>query len=132
MSTIEFGSESGRVSISWSFDGDYYIAIEAEADGFRGHSDGHVLAAEFRDFGKAIGILEQRRQGQARFESVPTGLFEVVLHSTDRVGHLAIRGVLRIGDTEGDGPSQEYRFLLPVEPDQLVRADSILQKSVVE
>ena len=42
MDAVEFSSKGGKVKISWDFDGDYIVVVDAKAYGFHGHSDGLV------------------------------------------------------------------------------------------
>lgn len=126
MSSIEFSGSNGNVVIRWSYDGDYYLSIEAKVQGFRGHADGHVSEGCFRKFFKDIKSLNEKRQGVADLESELPGEFEVSVHSIDHVGHLAISGQLSFRSLQERGSRQSLNFTLEFEPSQIERAEKRL------
>ncbi len=131
MQGIEFSSNDGRVSLSWRFDGDYYVVIKAKAHGFRGHADGHVVDAEFKAFAKGVQDLARSRRGEASLTSAHPGLFDLTIRSVDSVGHLGVFGSLSF-ETVGDPKEQQsLQFSLNFDPAQIERAASALREIAV-
>jgi len=130
MSEINFSSNSGRVSMSWHADDDYYVAIAVKAHGFRGHADGHVIDAEFRAFARSMQDLADSRNGEASMKSAHPGLFELTVRSVDRVGHLGVFGSLSFETVGHPEERQSLRFSLHFDPAQIERAAGALRKVV--
>ena len=122
MDAIEFSSSGGKVTVSWSFDGDYVVAIDAEAHGFRGHADGHVVSDEFKKFAKGIVGLAESRIGRANFSSAFPGSFDVTVQSTDSTGHLGVFGSLTAKSGTNSDEEQTLQFSLHFEPSQIENA----------
>ncbi len=122
MDTIEFSSSGGKIRISWSFDGDYIVAVEAKAYGFRGQADGHVVADDFKKFARDIVGLAGSRKGQASFSSAFPGAFDVTVRSTDRTGHLGVFGSLTAKSGTDSDEEQTLHFSLHFEPSQIENA----------
>ena len=122
-----FSNDTGSVSISWSFDGDYYVSIEANAHGYSGHSDAHVVRGAFEAFRSAMSNLRRKRKGSASFESIHPGLFDLTVESIDRRGHLAVRGMLSYDPLNDESRAQQYNFFLEFDPSQIEVADMVLQ-----
>ena len=128
MREIELSNDSGRVSLSWSFDGDYYVAVKVRAHGFRGHADGHVADTEFRSFAQAMQDLAIARQGEATLASVLPGLFELSVRSIDRIGHLGVFGSLSFVSAENPEERQSLSFSLHFDPSEVERAAAALRE----
>ena len=126
MHTIEFSSNGGKVRISWSFDGDYIVAIDAKAYGFRGQADGHVVTDEFRKFAKDLVDLAKSRKGQASFSSAFPGCFDVTVRSTDSTGHLGVFGTLTAKPGTYSNEEQSLQFSLHFEPSQVENAARVV------
>ena len=122
MDTIEFSSSGGKVRISWSFDGDYIVAVETEAYGFRGQADGHVASDEFKKFAKDIVDLAESRKGEASFSWALSGCFDVTVRSTDSTGHLGVFGTLAAKSGTDSNEEQTLQFSLRFEPPQIENA----------
>ena len=119
MDAIEFSSNGGKVRISWTFDGDYVVAIEAKAHGFCGHADGHVVTGDFKKFAQDIVGLAGSRKGQASFSSAFPGSFDVTVRSTDSTGHLGVSGSLTAKSGTDSDEGQTLQFSLHFEPSQI-------------
>ena len=127
MDAIEFSSSGGKVKISWNFDGDYIVAVDARVYGFRGHSDGHVVLEEFKKFAKDIVALAKSRKGQAHFSSAFPGFFDVTVRSTDSTGHLGVFGSLASKSGTDFDEEQRLQFSLHFEPSQIENAARALR-----
>ncbi|MCH9693420.1 MAG: hypothetical protein K0U72_02825 [Gammaproteobacteria bacterium] len=125
---IEFSSDGGKVRISWNFDGDYLVAIESKAYGFRGHADGHVVLDEFKKFAVDVVALAKSRKGQANFSSAFAGFFDVTVRSTDNVGHLGVFGSLIGKSGTNLDEDQMLQFSLHFEPSQIEDAARALSR----
>jgi len=126
MAKVSFTGEDAAFLLEWSEDGsgDYLVSIGAEAEGFRGHSDGHVVGADFRRFIEELERLDQLRSGKAQISSAAQGLFEVTIHSIDSAGHMGVSGVLRYLRTGPERPYQVIEFFFEFDPSQLPEAVS--------
>lgn len=83
--------------------GDYLVSVEARAQGFSGHADGHVAGAEWHSFVRQLEVLERERKGAAHLISAMPGEFDIEVKAVDSRGHLGVSGVLsyqRVGDAE--------------------------------
>lgn len=71
MTEIRISATGASFLLTSESDGtdDYLVAIDAEADGFKGHADGHVVGAAWHGFCAALIALEQSREGEATLES---------------------------------------------------------------
>jgi hypothetical protein len=126
MPNIRLSAKGARLSLSWAGDGsgDYLISIEAEAEGFKGHADGHVTGSDLRAFTEALEQLERSRKGKATLASAAPDEFEVIVHAIDKAGHMGAGGVLRYRRTGDEWPSQSLHFSFEFEPSQLIKAVS--------
>ncbi len=125
MSRIEFSSSTGRFSLSWSFDGDYYVNMSVRVQGFKGHADGHVAAGDFGQFAQSIVVLSETRKGEARFASVVPDAFGCTVRSIDGSGHLAVFGILSFSSQAERAGQQRLDFGLEFEPSQIESAAKI-------
>jgi hypothetical protein len=97
MAKVSFTGEKAVFLLHWTEDGsgDFLVSIEAEADDFRGHADGHVVGSDMRRFIEDLKRLDQSRNGKAQLSSVAQGEFKVTIQAIDRAGHMGVSGVLR-------------------------------------
>ncbi|MEO1201443.1 MAG: hypothetical protein AAFX10_01965 [Pseudomonadota bacterium] len=128
MDAIEFSSGGGRVKVSWNFDGDYVVAIDAKAYGFRGHSDGHVVLDEFKKFARDVVALAKSRKGQAKFSSAFPDFFDITVRSTDNTGHLGVFGSLTATSGTNLDEDQKLQFSVHFEPSQIEDAARALRR----
>ena len=128
MDAIEFSNSGGKIKISWNFDGDYVVAVDAKAYGFRGHADGHVVLDEFKKFAKDIMALAKSRKGQANFSSAFPGFFDVTVRSFDDVGHLGVFGSLTAKSGTDLEENQALQFSLHFEPSQIENAARAMRR----
>jgi hypothetical protein len=119
MDAFEFSSSGGKVKISWNFDGDYIVVVDAKAYGFRGHADGHVVLDEFKKFAKDVVALAKSRKGEANFSSAFPGFFDVTVRSIDNTGHLGVFGSLTAKSGTTFEQNQKLQFSLHFEPSQI-------------
>lgn len=123
MPTIRFTFPGGGVSIKAQREGesgDYYVCIRAQASGFKGHSDGHVLGAAFDDFIDDIRRLESTRRGSATFSSVHPGLFSIEVRSKSLLGHMEVVGTLSFTSYPSETTHQQkLEFGFEFDPGQL-------------
>jgi hypothetical protein len=124
MPTITLGVDGTLMSINWNAqgDGDYLASVEAEAEGFKGHADGHVTRSDLKAFFEGLRKLEHTRKGKAVLISAAPDEFEVTVQAVDAVGHMAVIGTLRYTSLGGERPTQILRFEFDFEPNQLVEA----------
>jgi hypothetical protein len=130
MDTIKFQSSDGKVKISRNFDGDYFVAVDAKAYGYRGHANGHVVLGEFKNFAKDIVALPKTRKGQANFSSVSLGDFAITVRSTDSNGHLGVFGSLTTISVDNVDENQKLQFALRFEPSQVELAAHTMREIV--
>lgn len=128
MDAIEFSSSGGKVKISWNFDGDFVVAVDARVFGFRGHSDGHVVLEEFKKFANDVVALAKSRKGQASFSSAFPEFFDVSIRSTDSKGHLGVFGSLSAKSGTDFDEDQKLDFSLRFEPSQIENAARALRR----
>jgi len=98
VTSAAISSNTGHLSLTWQYDGDFLVSVEAESCGFSGHADGHVADDEFKQFVSSLKDLERTRQGEATFSSAMPGDFEVSIRSLDSQGHLGVQGKLYFCD----------------------------------
>ena len=112
------------MSLNWDAqaDGDYLASVDAEAEGFKGHADGHVAGADFRVFIEGLEKLERTRKGKAVLISAAPDEFQVTVQAVDGVGHMSVAGTLRYRSLGCERPTQILRFEFDFEPSQLIEA----------
>ena len=94
MEPASISSDSGHLLLSFRFDGDFYVAIDAASHGYSGSADGHVAADNFNQFASDLCVLEEKRKGSAVLSSVIPDVFEIRIESLDNLGHLGASGTL--------------------------------------
>jgi hypothetical protein len=124
MPSITLQNGEALMSLNWDDDGsgDYLVSIEAEAEGFKGHADGHVTGADLRAFTDGLERLEHSRKGEAVLVSAATGEFKITIRAVDSVGHMGVAGALRYTSPGRERPSQMLHFEFDFEPSQLIDA----------
>src|SRR5262249_48807668 len=74
---------------------DIQVAVRVCSNGFNGASESIWLSGgTYAAFVQQLIDLEARRQGSAELESETPGEFRLVIHSTDRLGHMVVEGQL--------------------------------------
>jgi hypothetical protein len=76
-----------------SWDGDAYLTILVDSQGFKGHNDLHVFGRAFQDFCRNLLELQRTLKGEARLVSArsPEEL-DIVFKPADGLGHIRIFG----------------------------------------
>ena len=97
--------------------GDFLIAIEVEAEDFRGHADGHVANNDWHEFCAALALLESNRRGEAILKSAAGGKFLIRVGALNSLGHMSISGELSFCRSEW--PRQRLTFAFEFDPSQL-------------
>lgn len=114
-------STKAFLRLSWSYDGDYYVSVEVESDGYAGHVGAHVTEPEFDEFSRQLLDLETSRKGTATLSSIVQGEFEIAIKSLDNLGHIGAIGKLRnCVDRTGLGHVNELSFGFDVDPSDFV------------
>jgi hypothetical protein len=124
MAKVSFTAEDAALLLEWSDDGsgDFLVSIEAQADGFCGHADGHVAGADLRRFTNDLERLEQSRKGKAQLVSAVPNEFEVTVQAIDGAGHMSVSGMLRYLRPGPERPHQSLGFFFEFDPSQLPQA----------
>jgi hypothetical protein len=124
MAKVSFTGERATFLMEWNDDGggDFLVSIEAEADGFCGHADGHVVGKDLRRFTSELERLEQSRRGKAQLSSAAPNEFQVTIRAIDGAGHMGVSGVLRYLRPGPERPHQSLEFFFEFDPSQLPQA----------
>jgi hypothetical protein len=96
---------------------DVRLTVSVKRAGFSATADTWVFADAWHAFAQQLAILEERRQGEARVESMSPEELMLVVRSVDRAGHLGVEGQLatRTYGTEVSMRFSVFRF----DPSQL-------------
>jgi hypothetical protein len=97
---------------------DFLLLVRARFRGFTAEIDTWVLRAAWYGFTQDLVILETRRQGEAKIESISPGELSVVVRSLDHAGHMGVEGTL--GVTMYDATASFAFSVLAFDPSQLV------------
>jgi hypothetical protein len=100
-------------------DDDLLLSITVDASGFTAADQSWIVAQEWNDFLSELRTLEERRQGRATLVAASPEDLRLEFFSTDRLGHMAVRGQVRRMITEQF--ELQLRFAFPFEPDELPR-----------
>ncbi len=73
---------------------DVLLLARARFRGFSAEIDCWVQRVAWLAFAQDLTVLEERRQGEARLESMSPGELAMVVRSTDRAGHMGVEGTL--------------------------------------
>ena len=99
--------------------GDVYVSIKVESNGFSGTNDLWVLAAEFKEFYHDLKLLEEKRKGSATLNSISPNELNMKIFSIDSLGHMAVKG--QTGYTI-DGFKHSITFGFEFDPHYLTEA----------
>jgi hypothetical protein len=121
MARVSLTGEHAHFLLEWKEDGsgDFLVSIEADADDFRGHADGHVTGKDLRQFTGDLKRLDHSRKGKAQLRSAAAGDFEVTIRAIDSAGHMGISGMLRYLRPGPERPAQKFEFFFEFDPSQL-------------
>lgn len=127
MKEIRLSASGASFLLTSESDGgeDYLVAIDAEADGFKGHTDGHVVGAAWQGFRQALAALEKTRKGEATLESAMPGEFSVRIGAINGRGHMGVSGCLAYA--RAGWPRQSLNFAFEFEPSQLAAVQQAVQ-----
>jgi hypothetical protein len=75
---------------------DLLLFVRLLFHGFSGTVDARVQRAAWLGFVQDLVILEERRQGEARLQSISPGELSLVVRSLDRAGHMGVEGALGV------------------------------------
>jgi hypothetical protein len=101
-------------------DGDAYdvlLTISVSRAGFSATADTWISADAWHAFAQQLSVLEERRQGDARVESISPGELLLVVKSVDRAGHLGVEG--RVGTQTYDAEVTMQFSVFGFDPSQL-------------
>jgi hypothetical protein len=73
---------------------DVLLVARLRYRGFTAEIDAWVQRVAWLGFTQDLVVLEVRRQGEARLESMSPGELSIVIRSTDRTGHMGVEGTL--------------------------------------
>jgi hypothetical protein len=73
---------------------DLLLLVEVRNHGFSATMDTWVETRAWLGFTQDLGILEERRQGQARLESLSPGELSLTVRSIDHAGHMGVEGAV--------------------------------------
>ena len=68
------------------------VIVSVTRAGFSRSIDTWIQAEVWHAFAQQLAVLEDRRQGEARVESISPGELRLVVKSVDRAGHLGVEG----------------------------------------
>jgi len=72
--------------------GDLYLGIKITSNGYSGENDLWVLSGDFKEFCKALAILNEKRKGEAVLSGISPNELEIRIHSVSSLGHMAVSG----------------------------------------
>jgi hypothetical protein len=73
---------------------DVQLVARVRYRGFTAEIDSWVQRAAWMGFTQDLVVLEVRRQGEARLESMSPGELSIVIRSVGRAGHMGVEGTL--------------------------------------
>jgi hypothetical protein len=94
------------------------LLVRVRIRGFAAETDAWVERAAWLGFAQDLGILEVRRQGEARLESISPGEVSIVVRSLDHAGHMGVEGT--VGTRTFDSKVSLKFSVLAFDPSQLV------------
>lgn len=98
--------------------GDLLLFVRVRRAGFSAEIDTWVQQTAWFAFTQELVILEERRQGEARLESMSPGELSLVFRSLDRTGHVGVEGV--VGTRSFDREVTLCFSVFSFDPSQLV------------
>jgi hypothetical protein len=119
---MQLGSEDGdllEIEVADSGLDSYAVSLTVRArfHGFAAQIDTSVQRAAWMGFTQDLVVLEARRQGEARLESMSPGELSLVIRSTDRSGHMGVEATL--GSRGFDHNASLHFGVLAFDPSQL-------------
>lgn len=72
--------------------GDLYLGVKIKSNGYSGENDLWVFCDDFKEFCKALIVLNEKRQGEAVLFGISPNELEIRIHSVSLLGHMAISG----------------------------------------
>jgi hypothetical protein len=73
---------------------DIWLRVCVQFRGFSAEIDTWVLRAAWLGFAQHLGVLEERRQGEAKLEGMSPDELSITIRSTDRAGHMGVEGTV--------------------------------------
>jgi hypothetical protein len=98
-------------------DRDVLFSISANVSGYSATDQAWVVQSDFDRFVQELCHLEHRRQGQAVLAGASPDDLRLEFHSTDSIGHMAVRG--HVGWNHPSGFLLQLRFGFNFQPDLL-------------
>ena len=119
---MRLGSDAGdHVMIEAADSGgdtyDVLLIVRVQYRGFAAQIDCWVQRAAWLGFTQDLVALEERRQGEARLESISPGELSIVVRSTDRAGHVGVEGT--VGARGFDYAASLHFGVIVLDPSQL-------------
>jgi hypothetical protein len=96
---------------------DLLLVVCTRFHGFAAETEAWVKRPAWMGFTQDLIVLEQRRQGEAKLDSVSPEELAIVIRSIDRAGHMGCEGMLGV---RGYGYNASLQFsVLVFDPSQL-------------
>ena len=105
------------------WDGDAYISVSVDSNGFAGRNDLHILGDEFKMFCANLLAVQQSLKGECHISSISPNELDVKIRPADSLGHFEVLGETGyhvISDHQAYWHSVSFGF--QIEPSQLDRA----------
>ncbi len=100
-------------------DDDVLLNVTVEVSGFTAADQSWITASDWHGFLSELASLEHDRRGHARLVGASPDDLRLEFYSTDRAGHMAVRGELR--RVTAQAFELGLRFGFSFEPDDLPR-----------
>ena len=100
--------------------GHLYLRIKISSNGYSGENDLWVLGYDFKEFCKALTILNEERKGEAVLYGMSPHELEIRICSVSQLGHLAVCGFTG-HEVLGENHTFEHQvtFGFEIDPTQL-------------
>lgn len=72
--------------------GDVYVTLKIQSEGFSGHNDLWVIADQMRKFASVLVALERNLRGEVKLESVSPNELSLKVFSVSSRGNVAVQG----------------------------------------
>src|ERR1019366_3986422 len=73
---------------------DVLLLVRVQFHGFSAEIDTWVLRAAWLGFTQDLGVLEERRQGEAKLTGMSPDELSIAIRSIDRAGHMGVEGTV--------------------------------------
>ena len=73
---------------------DVRLLVRVQFRGFSAEIETWVLRVAWLGFAQHLGVLEERRQGEAKLEGMSPDELSITIRSTDRAGHMGVEGTV--------------------------------------